>query len=130
MTSEPHVQTLDLAGERNVLLREVDYCRLTGEAPEPKLPPSDAEGCYPALESMHVLLARDILRSRRKLGLSQAELARRAGVRVETLCRIERGQHAPTVATIDKLDRALRKVEAQTARRSTRRRQNEEHRTN
>jgi len=41
-------------------------------------------------------------------GLSQRELALKAGVRVETLCRIETGKHIPSVPTIDKLDRALK----------------------
>ena len=40
-------------------------------------------------------------------GLSQGELARRAGVRVETLCRVERGKQTPSTTTIAKLERAL-----------------------
>jgi transcriptional regulator with XRE-family HTH domain len=41
--------------------------------------------------------------------LSQRELATMAGVRVETLCRIETGKHTPSVPTVDKLDRALKR---------------------
>ena len=41
------------------------------------------------------------------------ELARRAGIRVETLCRIETGKHTPSVPTIDKLDRALKQAARQ-----------------
>jgi len=40
-------------------------------------------------------------------GVSQAELARRAGIRAETLNRIERGRTTPDVATIAKIERAL-----------------------
>jgi ribosome-binding protein aMBF1 (putative translation factor) len=40
-------------------------------------------------------------------------LAQRAGVRVETLCRIETGKHIPSVPTIDKLDRALKQATKQ-----------------
>jgi len=45
-----------------------------------------------------------------KAGLTQAELARRAGIRAETLNRIESGRHSPTVSSIEKIDRALRKA--------------------
>jgi transcriptional regulator with XRE-family HTH domain len=38
-------------------------------------------------------------------------LARRAGIRPETLNRLEQGRHTPTIATIDKLDRALTEAE-------------------
>ena len=75
---------------------------------EPLLPEPDANGNYPAVEAMRVSLARDIIRTRRKLGLSQAELARRAGIRLETLNRVEQGKYSPSVATVEKIDRALR----------------------
>jgi DNA-binding XRE family transcriptional regulator len=75
---------------------------------EPDLPAPDASGNYPAREALAVLQARDILRARRKLGLSQAELARRAGIRPETLNRIEQGRNKPSVPTIAKIDRALK----------------------
>ncbi len=120
MTTETHppVQTIDLGGERYVVIREVDYCKLTGEPAEPPLPKPNARGNYPAREAAWVIMARDILRSRRKLGLTQEELAKRAGIRVETLCRLERGRHAPTIATMEKLDNALKKAEAQQAKKA------------
>jgi ribosome-binding protein aMBF1 (putative translation factor) len=62
---------------------------------EPHLPEPNAEGNYPA-EVLRIDLAIDILRHRRRLGLSQAELARRAGVRPESLNRIELGRVART----------------------------------
>ncbi|HQU43097.1 MAG TPA: helix-turn-helix transcriptional regulator [Pirellulales bacterium] len=113
------VQTLTLDGKRFIVLPEADFARLTGEPPEPELPPANERGNYPALDTMRALLARDLIRSRRALGWSQAELARRAGVRAETLNRIEQGKHSASVATIDKLDKALKVGEAktQTARR-------------
>lgn len=63
-----------------------------------------------------------MIRARRALGWSQAELARRAGVRVQTLDRLERGTHSPSVAVVDKLDRALKAGEGRPAggERSTR----------
>jgi transcriptional regulator with XRE-family HTH domain len=54
-------------------------------------------------------LARKLIRDRVAAGLTQRELATRAGVRVETLCRIETGKHTPSVPTVDKLDRALKR---------------------
>jgi transcriptional regulator with XRE-family HTH domain len=44
------------------------------------------------------------------LGLSQTELARRAGIRPETLNRLEQGRNKPSVPTIAKIDRALREA--------------------
>ena len=72
------------------------------------LPKPDAKGNYPALDYLRASIARDIIRDRLALGLTQKELARRAGVRVETLCRIETGKNTASVATVDKIDRALK----------------------
>jgi DNA-binding XRE family transcriptional regulator len=78
----------------------------------PALPPQDADGNYPAAEALNIIVARQIIRRRQALGWTQAELARRAGVRPETLSRLETGKHAPNVATVDKLDQALRNAGA------------------
>lgn len=101
-------------GRRMVMLPEDEYDRLLQRADEwePLLPAPNKRGNYPALETLDVLLARDILRHRRRLGLSQAELARRAGIRPETLNRIEQGKRSPSIRTVDKIDRALREAEA------------------
>lgn len=112
MINPSTIQTLTLDGKRFVVLPEADFARLMGEPPEPELSPVNERGNYPALETMRALLTRDIIRSRRALGWSQAELARRAGVRPETLNRIEQGKHSASAATIDKLDRALKAGEA------------------
>jgi DNA-binding XRE family transcriptional regulator len=100
-------------GKRMVMLDEAVYDALLCKADlwEPDLPAPDAKGNYPALEALAVIQARDILRTRRKLGLSQAELARRAGIRPETLNRIEHGKNKPSVPTIAKIDRALKAAE-------------------
>jgi ribosome-binding protein aMBF1 (putative translation factor) len=70
----------------------------------------DADGNYPAVDYARASLARKIIRDRTAVGLSQRQLALKAGVRVETLCRIETGKHTPSVATIEKLDRELKRV--------------------
>ena len=80
------------------------------------MPAPDRRGLYPAREAMAVIQARDIIRARRKLGLSQAKLSRLAGIRVETLNRIETAKNKPNVATIEKIDRALRRVAAKHAK--------------
>jgi transcriptional regulator with XRE-family HTH domain len=72
------------------------------------LPKPDAEGNYPAVEYARASLARKIIRDRAAAGLSQRELAKRAGISVEHLCRVESGKHIPSVPTIDKLDRAIK----------------------
>lgn len=102
MSSTANVQTIVLDGKRFVILPEADFERIAG------LPPSDSAGNRPAVAAMRAVLARDIVQDRERLGWSQAELARRAGIRVETLNRIETGKRTPTVATIEKIDAALR----------------------
>ncbi len=74
----------------------------------PALPALDANGNYPAEQALNVIVARQIIRRRQAIGWTQAELARRAGVRPETVSRLETCKHAPNVATVDKLDQALR----------------------
>jgi ribosome-binding protein aMBF1 (putative translation factor) len=111
----PSVQTLTLGGERFVVLPEADFTRLTGEPPEPELPPVNERGNYPARELTRAVMARDIIRSRRALGWSQAELARRAGIRAETLNRIETAKRSPSLTTYGKVHRALAAGEAEQA---------------
>jgi len=54
-----------------------------------------------------VSIARSLAQDRQAAGLSQQELARLAGVRQETISRIESGKHSPTVRTVEKIDRIL-----------------------
>lgn len=103
MSNITNIQTVVLDGKRFVILPEAEYQRLAG------FPAADASGNRPAVAAMRAVLARDIVRDRERIGWSQAELARRAGIRVETLNRIETGKHTPSVATIAKIDEALRR---------------------
>jgi DNA-binding XRE family transcriptional regulator len=112
-TEIPSTQTICLAGQRFVILPEAQYRDLVQDTWEPPLPQADAAGNYPALDAARVILARKILRRRRSLGLSGADLARRAGVRVETISRLEHAKHTANVATIDKIIRALEQAEAE-----------------
>ena len=105
------VRFLELAGKRWAILPEKDYRRLAAHAGEkgdwPTLPAADAQGNFPAVEYARVSLARKVIKARRALGLTQADLARRAGIRPETLNRIEKGKTTPDTATIAKIERAL-----------------------
>ena len=100
-------QTVTLNGEQFVILSKAEYDRLRGGTVAPRLPPRDAKGNYPAAEAMRVTIARTLIRRRRAVGLSQVALARRAGVRTETVNRLEHGKHTPSLATLEKLQRTL-----------------------
>ncbi len=116
------VKILELAGKRWAIMTERDYKRLAAhagvarrslredvemQAGGPALPKPDGHGNYPAVEYARASLARKIIKARRMAGLSQAELARRAAIRPETLNRIEKGRTSPDTATIAKIERAL-----------------------
>ena len=100
-------------GRRFVVLEESEYERLRRKADEwePLLPAPLPSGNYPAVEYLRASLARKIVRARRRAGLTQVDLARRAGIRPETLNRLEQGKHSPSAATVEKIDRALCEAE-------------------
>jgi DNA-binding XRE family transcriptional regulator len=106
-------QTIIVEGKPYVLLPREEYERLTRLAKAADLPPlpaPDARGNYPAVEYARASLARKIIRDRVAADLSQRQLAKRAGISFEHLCRIEAGKHTPSVPTIDKIDRALKQT--------------------
>jgi DNA-binding XRE family transcriptional regulator len=106
-------QTIHLEGRSYVVVPSEEYHRLVAlskAADLPALPEPDAKGNYPAIEYACATIARGIIRDRVAAGLTQKELAELAGIREETLCRIETGKNIPSVPTIDKLDRALRRA--------------------
>jgi DNA-binding XRE family transcriptional regulator len=80
------------------------------DADLPASPPADERGQFPAVETARVIIARQVIRGRKAAGWTQAELAVRAGVRQETISRIETGKHSPGLKTMAKIDRALRKA--------------------
>jgi DNA-binding XRE family transcriptional regulator len=103
------VQTLDIRGKKFVLIPAAEYRRLTKRpnAAIPPMPAISADGTYPAAEAMRAMMARKIIVARTAVGLSQVELARKAGIRVETLNRLEKGKHTPDLATMAKINKAL-----------------------
>ncbi len=115
----PH-QIVTAKGQRFVMVPVAEWRRierLTANAatitPTTKLPPlpqANPNGTLPALAYIQISIARDILRERTALGLTQEQLAKLAGVREETLSRLESGKHSPTVRTVEKIERALQKA--------------------
>lgn len=110
-------QTIDIGGTRLVVMTEREYeslARSAGRASAddrlPAYPKADKDGNMPAVEFARVSIARDIIRERRALGLTQQALADLAGIRQETLSRIETGKQSAGVATITRIDRALKKA--------------------
>src|SRR6266849_5661066 len=102
--------------ERYAIIPEAEYMGFVRDvAALPPLLIGRADGTVDALAYSRASIARDIIRDRNRLGLSQAELARRAGIRPETLNRIEKGKRSPSVRTVDKIERALRKAEEEDA---------------
>lgn len=102
-------------GTLYVLVEVAEFRRLTrqsgnaaADADElPPLPTADAKGNRPAVEYIRVSIARELIQKRQAAGLTQQELAGLAGVRQETLCRLETGKHSPTVRTVEKITKAL-----------------------
>ena len=108
-------RSVELDGVRYVIVRESVFDRLrelanveaaTGQSPEAAM---NLDGAS---------LAEKLLRRRLAARLSQAELARRASVRPETLNRIERGHTTPDFATIRKLVVAMDAAEQEFAKAS------------
>lgn len=97
---------VELDGVRYVILRESVFEELCRRADVPAVAGRDVPETGPD-ELDRATLAEKLIRRRKAAGLSQAELARRAGVRPETLNRIERGRTTPDFATVRKLVLAM-----------------------
>jgi len=120
---------LMINGRRYLVIEESEYSRLltasTGATPVseedlPPLPKPDADGNAPALEYARTSLARKIIIQRKSLGWSQARLAHKAGVRIETINRLEKARHTADPATVKKIEVALemRKSRARSVRKA------------
>jgi DNA-binding XRE family transcriptional regulator len=69
------------------------------------LPPRD--GSY-TNQDVRVSLANKMAARRKAAGMTQQQLAKRAGVRVETISRLENAMHMPGARTFEKLERAFK----------------------
>jgi ribosome-binding protein aMBF1 (putative translation factor) len=95
-------QRIQLDGKRYVLLEEDEFLSLTQHHPTP--------GSVDVLDALTVSdqrLADRLLQRRQDAGLTQKGLAQRAGIRVETLNRFEKGRTTPDFKTIRKLVNAI-----------------------
>lgn len=102
------LKTISIANDELVVLSRKDFDRLMEKAGMlPARPRRDAHGNVPARAAINVSIARDLIADRIRHGWTQTELARRSGVRLETIGRIESGKHVPRQETLLKLDRAL-----------------------
>ena len=112
--AEIEYRSVELAGIRYVILREQAFawlCEKAGiVAPDRR---ADDDSLAAGFELDRASLAEKLVRRRNAAGLSQAELARRAGVRPETLNRIERGKSNPDFATVRKLVVAMNTADAE-----------------
>jgi predicted transcriptional regulator len=86
----------------------------------PPLPPVFEDGSVEAQPYIRASIARGIIKERHELGLNQSRLAELAGVRQETLSRLESGKHKPNVRTIERIDEALKRERAKLKRRFSR----------
>jgi DNA-binding XRE family transcriptional regulator len=99
--------------ETFVLVPEKEYEQLV-ENVAPPLPAKNTRGNYPAIAATDALIAQGLVRDRKAAGITQRELARRAGIRVETLNRAERGVVVPDVRTLMKIDKAFKAIRMST----------------
>ncbi|HID78004.1 MAG TPA: XRE family transcriptional regulator [Planctomycetaceae bacterium] len=107
---------IELDGIRYVILRESVFDRLCEKA---GVQWAGADGgASGAMEWDGKSLAEKLVRRRRACGLSQAALARLAGIRPETLNRIERGHTTPDFRTVRKLVAAMNAAEWEQASKS------------
>jgi DNA-binding XRE family transcriptional regulator len=97
--------TIEIMGERFVLIPEAELAAIEGT----NVPPIAEDGTCEALPFVRASIARDIIRERTALGLTQAQLAKLAGIRQETLSRLESGKHKPNVRTIERIEAALKR---------------------
>ena len=105
-------QTIRRGGKTYVLVDQAEFERLTGGMVLVPPPTPDSHGMVPAEEYARASIARSIATRRAAAGLSQAKLAELAGVRMETVNRLESAKHIPGVATVAKIDRALTRAGA------------------
>lgn len=100
------IGTLNIDGVDYVVIPRAEY-----EGRLPKLPPADARGERPAKAAVQAVIARSLIRRRTDAGLDQKQLATLAGVRAETISRIESGRYRPQRETMLRIDQAIAAAE-------------------
>lgn len=109
----PRTMTLD--NESYVLLPHHEYQELMARAhgiEMPAYPKPGRKGQRDAVQFGLVSISREIVTRRLAADLTQEQLAVLAGVRVETISRLESAKHHPQQATLARVDKALREAGA------------------
>lgn len=92
------VQRVRIKGAIFYLVPRAHYSRLVRES---------GRGNVDAVDFARASIGRDLRRRRAKAGLTQAQVASRSGLRLETVCRLENGKGNPTVSTVRRILAAL-----------------------
>jgi DNA-binding XRE family transcriptional regulator len=101
-------RVVKISGKELVILSRSDFDALMEKAGVmPRLPKAAMDGSVPAVEFAMADIAREVVRRRIAAGMTQQELAKRVGVRPETISRLESAKHAPHIETIERIDRVL-----------------------
>jgi DNA-binding XRE family transcriptional regulator len=99
---------VNIEGKELVILSRAEFDDLMERAGVmPTLPRTAKDGSVPAVEYARADIAREVVRRRIAAGMTQQELAKRVGVRPETISRLEGGKHLPRIETMERIDRAL-----------------------
>jgi DNA-binding XRE family transcriptional regulator len=96
-------------GRKYVMIPRDEWDRLAKHLPDPDLlplPSSSADGSF-SVDHVRVSLCNKVIRQRKNARLTQAQLAKRAGIRIETISRLESGKHIPSVRTMEKIEAAI-----------------------
>jgi len=83
--------------------------RAVAETREMKAPPPLPNGSF-TIEHVRISLANKVAARRKTAGLTQAQLAKLARVRIETISRLENGLHMPSARTFDRIERVLNRA--------------------
>lgn len=98
MPRSPKIQKVWIGRKSYRLISEAEYRRFKGEADGPYVD---------ALEYASRSIGRTLRKKRLELKLTQSQVAEHAKVRLETVCRVERGDTNPTLKTIVRIAKAL-----------------------
>ena len=96
------IGTLNIDGVEYVVIPRAEY-----EGRSTRLSPIDTDGEHPAKSAVLAVIARSMIRRRTEAGLDQKRLAALAGIRAETISRIESGRYRPRRETMLRIDKAL-----------------------
>lgn len=88
------VQRLRIKGATFYLVPGAHYSKLVRDSGRPYVD---------AVDHARASIGRDLRRRRAKAGLTQAQVAARCGLRLETISRLENGRGNPTVATVRRI---------------------------